>query len=96
MEPTVLAGDWLLVDPAGYANRAPRVGDLVVVRDPRQAGQLLIKRVTSVEADGLFSVAGDHPAHVADDVLIGLLDQWSIVGRPWLRYRPLGRLGRVG
>jgi nickel-type superoxide dismutase maturation protease len=96
MEPTLHSGDWLLVDPAGFVNRAPRVGDLVVVRDPRLAGQLLIKRVTSVEPDGRLSVAGDHPAHTADDVLIGQVDQSSIVGRPWLRYWPLRRLGRVG
>ena len=47
MAPTLDAGDWLLVDPDAYSRRGPRSGELVLVRDPRQADRLLVKRVAS-------------------------------------------------
>jgi len=72
MEPTLRDGDWLLVDPAAHAQRAPKMGDLVVARDPRAPERLIVKRVAGVAADGL-RLAGDHPAHADDAGLIGPL-----------------------
>lgn len=94
MEPSLRAGDWLLVDPLGFANRAPQAGELVVADDPRQPGRWLIKRVHSVTPDGALVVGGDHPAHVRDE--IPPIEPAAVVGRPWLRYWPLRRIGRVG
>jgi phage repressor protein C with HTH and peptisase S24 domain len=88
MEPTLRDGDWLLVDPGG----SPRAGDLVVARDRREPGRLIVKRVAAVD-DGALTLASDHPAH-ADD-RIGPLGASEIVGRPWLRYWPPRRVGRV-
>ena len=89
MEPTLRDGDWLLIDTAAK----PSVGDLVVARHPRAAARLIVKRVTAVEADGL-RVAGDHPAHSVEEE-IGPIGTNLVVGRPWLRYWPLRRFGRV-
>lgn len=99
MEPALRAGDWLLVDPAGFERIAPMVGELVVTTDPREPSRWLIKRVTHVDPEGHLALAGDHPAHrhrpdfaQPDQILVPLS---AVIGRPWFRYAPTGRMGRV-
>lgn len=95
MERTLRAGDWLLVDPDAYRWRAPKAGELVVAPDPRQPDRWLIKRVADVLPDGRLTLAGDHPAHADDSQTVGAVEPTSVIGRPWLRYWPLRRLGRL-
>jgi len=95
MEPTLLDGDWLLVDPDAYLEAAPGPGELVIARDPRSPTRVLIKRVVEVDPDGALNLAGDHPAHAAEAAAIGNVPIDSILGRPWLRYWPLERFGRI-
>src|SRR5688572_24173347 len=57
MEPTLAAGDWLLVDPLAYRERPPRQGDLVVARDPRMSERVIVKRVAEVLPDGRLVLA---------------------------------------
>lgn len=93
MEPTLRAGDWLLVDPLPRA--APlRSGELVVVDDARSAGRWLIKRVAALGTDGSLRLAGDNPAHAIEPALAEVPRE-AVVGRPWLRYWPPRRIGRV-
>jgi hypothetical protein len=94
MEPTLQADDWLLVDPLAYRRTQPVVGDLVVTIDPRRPDRWLVKRVAHVLADGRLALAGDHPAH-ADDEAIGAVGRAELIGRPWLRYWPISRFGRL-
>ena len=100
MEPTVLDGDWLLVDPTAYSYATPRTGELIVSPDPRMPSRLLVKRVAHVDPEGYLALAGDHPAHrhvpghqQPDQVLV---PPNAVLGRPWLRYWPLERVGRIG
>ena len=95
MEPTLHDGDWLLVDPAAFATRAPRIAELVVVDDPRQPGRWLIKRVATINPDDTLALAGDHPAHATKDDLAAVPAS-AVMGRPWLRYWPPRRLARLG
>jgi len=95
MEPTLHEGDWLLVDPAVYRTRSPVPGELVVAVDPRQPERWLVKRVARVAPDGTLTLTGDHPAHAADEEVIGAVDRAELVGRPWLRYWPISRFGRL-
>lgn len=95
MEPTLRAGDWLLVDPDAYRARMPTVGQLVVARDPRQPERWLVKRAAGLTADDRLTLAGDHPAHGDDEEMIGAVGRAGLVGRPWLRYWPVGRFGRL-
>lgn len=95
MEPLLLDGDWLLVDPSAFAVRGPRRGELVVARDPREPGRLIVKRVRGTSADGHLYLAGDHPAHVDEGAAIGAVPPSAIVGRPWLRYWPARRFGAI-
>jgi len=87
MEPTLRDGDWLLVDRQAYKDQQPRPDDLVVAEgDP-----WLIKRVVQVEAATL-ALAGDHPAHASDHLEVAA---GALRGRPWFRYWPLRRIGRI-
>jgi signal peptidase I len=95
MEPTLRAGDWLLVDADAYHRRAPARGDLVVAADPRQADRWLVKRVADVLPDGRLTLAGEHPAHAGDADSIGAIETAAVIGRPWLRYWPARRFGRL-
>lgn len=96
MEPSFRHRDWLLVDPDAYARTGPGEGALVVARDPREAHRLLIKRVVKALPGGGLVLAGDHPAHRGDSIIVGATDRGLIIGRPWLRYWPLARVRRVG
>lgn len=96
MRPTLEPGDWLLVDPAAYGDRSPRVGELVLVPDPRSPDRLLVKRVTEVlEGGRALSVAGDAHEMSTDSRAFGPVRTSTVEGRPWFRYWPLRRIGRV-
>ena len=82
MEPTLLNGDWLLVDP----DERPALGDLAVARD----GKLIVlKRVVDIDDDGRYTLASDNPDHAGQR--IGPLEPEFVIGRPWFRYGPRGR-----
>ena len=95
MRPTLTPGDWLLVDPDAYREATPGIGALVVVPDPRMQERLLIKRVVEVDGAGDLTVAGDSPEVSTDSRTFGAVDASRVRGRPWFRYWPLARLGRI-
>lgn len=87
MEPLLRDGDWLLVDP----DAQPALGDLCVAH----AGeQLVVKRVVDVDDDGRLILGSLNPDHAGQR--IGPLEPSLVVGRPWFRYWPPARLGRIG
>ena len=94
MYPTLRSGDWLLADPDAYAETAPVPGDLVLVPDPREPSRLLVKRVAEVHLGELF-VVGDAPDASTDSRSFGPVAVSAVEGRPWFRYWPPGRFGRV-
>ena len=95
MMPTLQPGDWLLADPDVFRERRPRPGELVLVPDPRQPGRLLVKRVAAIEPDGWLSLLGDDTEASTDSRSFGAVDPATLEGRPWFRYWPLRRVGRV-
>jgi nickel-type superoxide dismutase maturation protease len=96
MRPTLEAGDWLLADPEAYALTPPVVGDLVLVPDPRAPARLLVKRVAQVHEDGReLWVSGDAPAATTDSDAFGPVRASTVEGRPWFRYWPPRRIGRI-
>jgi hypothetical protein len=95
MAPTLLPGDWLLADPEAYRIRPPDPGDLVLAPDPREPARLLVKRVVGVEPGGGLLLGGDRPPASTDSRIFGAVDPAAVVGRPWFRYWPVSRLGRV-
>lgn len=96
MAPTLEPGDWLLVDPDAYADGPPRVGQLVLVPDPREPSRLLVKRVSGADDDGSqLLVRGDAPGASTDSRTFGSVVTAAVEGRPWFRYWPPRRIGRV-
>ena len=95
MEPAHEPGDWLLVDPDAYVERAPAPGELVLAPDPREPDRLLIKRVAAIDANGRLALLGDAPDESTDSRVFGSIDPVDVRGRPWFRYWPTGRIGRI-
>ena len=89
MEPTLLDGDWLLVDRAARAG----AGDIVVAWDPRAGDRLIVKRVREAGTDHQLLLQSDHPAH--GDELIGAVAPSAVVGRARLIYWPPRRVAPV-
>ena len=91
MAPALLPGDRLIVR---RRHSGPRVGDVVVVRDPRQPDRELIKRVAAVDG-GRVTLLGDNPAGSTDAREFGLVAaggvRWGVVVRYW----PPSRVGAV-
>ena len=108
MAPALAPGDWLLIDPT--PTRWPRRGSVVVIREP-DSGILAVKRIAAGPHDrvrtgpgaltlGLASdeawLLGDNRNHSVDSRRYGPVPLEALVGRAWLRYAPLGRIGRIG
>lgn len=76
MEPTLRAGEFVLVD----RGRAPEVGRLVVARHPERAELLVIKRVAAIEPDGRIALASDNPDAGTDSRSWGPVDVALVEG----------------
>ncbi len=99
MLPTLSPGDRLL------AVRLPvvwplRVGDLVVLHDPRRPpgeGPLVVKRVARVGVRRTaIELRGDNPDASTDSRTYGPVERRRILGRVVYRYGPAGHTGRLG
>jgi nickel-type superoxide dismutase maturation protease len=90
MAPTLLPGDRLLVVRA-----PPRVGDVVLVSDPRSWRRELIKRVAALDA-GAAWLSGDNPAWSTDARTFGAIPRSAIGWRALVRYWPPSRIGVLG
>ena len=91
MEPALREGDWIVVSGVG---RRPRVGHVVLVRDPREPERLMLKRVAAV-ADGACTVLGDRPEESTDSRNFGPVPLANVLGRALFRYGPIGRIGWI-
>lgn len=89
MAPALLPGDRLIVV---RRRRAPRIGDVVVVRDPRQPDRELIKRVADVSGERV-TLLGDNRARSTDGRDFGPLAASRVEWAVALRYWPLSRVG---
>ena len=85
MTPTLRPGDRLLVVRA-----RPRPGDVVLAPDPRYTKRELVKRVASLEADGV-ALRGDNAAASTD----AIVDPTAVLWRAVLCYWPPSRVGVV-
>ncbi len=91
MAPTLLPGDRLLV----LRTWRVRVGDVAVVRDPRDPSLEVVKRVVGLDRDGAVEVRGDHAAASTDSRTYGPVPRALLVGRAIYRYAPPTRTGPI-
>jgi len=90
MEPTLLAGDRLLVVHSGTA----RAGDVIALRDPHNPRRVIVKRVTAVRR-GEVIVRGDNPGASIDSRSFGPVPNRAVLGNVVRRYAPASRAGPV-
>ena len=96
MAPTLLPGEWLVVERRTFTRRAPRVGEIVLAADPRESDRELIKRVVAVDADaGTLELRGDSPGASTDSRAFGSVAINGIHWRVIARYWPANRIGVV-
>lgn len=91
MVPALIPGDFVLVDRHAYHGRVPRRGDVVVSRDPRMEGRLLVKRVARVDLHDMVWLEGDNGEASTDSRAFGPVPLDHIEGRVVFRYWPLLR-----
>jgi nickel-type superoxide dismutase maturation protease len=95
MAPTLLPGDWLLVERRTFERRAPLPGEVVLAPDPREPARELIKRVAALDAvAGVVELRGDAPEASTDSRAFGAVPLASIRWRAVARYWPPGRAAR--
>ena len=105
MAPTLLAADWLLLDPT--CTRWPRRGSVVVFHEPGTE-TLAVKRVAARPGDrvklaaGILHLAPDEAWLLGDNLTVsidsrryGPVPLAALVGRAWFRYGPIHRLGPI-
>jgi nickel-type superoxide dismutase maturation protease len=96
MAPTLLPGEWLLVEQRTYTRRPPRVGEIVLAADPRDPSRELIKRVAGIDAaSGLVELAGDAPEASTDSRTFGRIHADQVRWRVIARYWPADRVGSL-
>ncbi len=91
MEPTLHSGDWIIVAGLG---RRPRVGEIVLARDPREGRRFVLKRVAAV-SENACTLLGDRPEESTDSRQFGPVALADVLGRAIFRYAPLRRVGRL-
>jgi nickel-type superoxide dismutase maturation protease len=92
MRPSLEPGDRLLVDTGALRSRPPRVGEIVVLRDPAEPERWLVKRVASVDrARAIVEVRGDATDRARDSRAFGPVPFDALVGVAYRRYAPADR-----
>ena len=91
MEPALRDGDWIVI---ARLTRPPRVGEIVLARDPRDRNRLVLKRVADLTAHAC-TLLGDRPEESTDSRAFGPVRLDDVLGRAVFRYAPIGRIGRL-
>ena len=81
MEPTITAGETLLVNRLSYLFTNPKENDIIAFHDPRD-GKILIKRITKKNGTKYF-VQGDNKNSSTDSRVFGMIGKSAIVGKVW-------------
>lgn len=93
MQPTLRAGEVVLIDERAYRRRPPRQGEVVAARPARLGGAALVKRLIGVPhervdvdgrrwqlADNQFFLLGDHLEHSLDSRAFGPVSRGELIG----------------
>ena len=84
--------------PRWIRYRFVRPGAVVIVRDPRGGGRILVKRVATVRVGGTEGVVvlGDAPGASTDSRTFGPVASTDVLAVAVYRYGPAGRSGALG
>ena len=95
MAPTLDSGDRVLVDLWSYRNRAPEVGEIILLEGP--GGLMMVKRVDALVGPGedKILVSGDNRGISVDSRAFGAVHAEAVQGRVIFRYWPLSASGPI-
>ena len=93
MLPSLNPGDRLVVRRVKHPG-VELTGRIVVARDPRENGNLVIKRFTGLDGDS-FILLGDNPEASTDSRFLGSFASGSLMGTVVYRYFPFNAAGRI-
>ncbi|NNN19570.1 MAG: nickel-type superoxide dismutase maturation protease [Acidimicrobiaceae bacterium] len=93
MVPMLAPGDRLLVRRVRHPSDK-LVGRIVVARDPRDDGILVIKRFASFNGDS-FALIGDNSGASTDSRTLGSFPSNTLLGQVVYRYFPVNAAGRI-
>ncbi len=77
MLPTFKTGDRVLIDPKATV----AVGDIVLANHPYKKSVRMIKRITSIDSDTNYFLAGDNTADSTDSQTFGKIPAKDILGK---------------
>ena len=77
MQPLIRDGELLFVNKWAYLFKSPKIGDIVVFRNPKNKNQLFCKRIAGI-GDGRLIVRGDN---VADSLDVEPIESSLILGK---------------
>lgn len=84
MEPDFREGDYVIVNRLSYFCSSPKIGDIVVVKHPKNK-KLLIKRI-GMKNKEYYSVVGKS-FFSEDSRNFGMVKKDFIVGKVWLHFK---------
>ena len=93
MAPTLLHGDWLLIQKISSGAQLVREGDVVVLRHPLQQDLLIVKRAVE-RRDGGWWVMGDNAFVENDSREFGTVPDELVLARARGRFRPPQKVQR--
>lgn len=93
MYPFLKDGDRLVVRKLTRPS-AKLIGKIVVARDPRDNGVIMIKRLVDMSEDR-FTLFGDNVVASTDSRTLGSFPNATILGVAIYRYHPLSSAGRL-
>src|SRR3989338_1600365 len=92
MEPFCQEGDFVLVNRMSYLFSRPKVGHIVVLKDPRDFPRHIVKRIGAVKGSFVW-VEGDNKERSIDSRRFGWVGAKALLGRAKVIHRTalLGR-----
>ena len=79
MEPTIAAGETILVNRMAYWFRDPKKNEIIALYDPRD-DKILVKRITKKSGTSFF-VQGDNKKASTDSRVFGMIGKSAIIGK---------------
>ena len=80
MEPSCREGDFVVVSKMSYLFSRPKVGQLVVLKDPEGSSRLVLKRITAAKGS-FFWVEGDNKDKSIDSRSFGWVSSKTLLGQ---------------
>lgn len=80
MRPTYEPGDRVYVNRLAYLFKKPKIGDIVVIKHPKNKRKKIIKRITKTTHLGYFLV-GDNKNQSTDSRYFGIVKKKDIIGK---------------